>query len=661
MLKRKRKVDIAPDELALEQRVDSMMDPKLPDAPGVSPLAESSIDIFRDLSSRKTSVPSGLAGQMATLSKSATTTLIPVLEIEDAATESAVGAIEDQEKAAEVKTSYKPRDFAAPGRHVSKHSRLIFLHNKWLWISVGLLLAAALAIPFSRYMFLGLLIKEPVTIRVVDSKTSAAVSGVTVTIGDASAVTNASGKALLKSPVGTKSMTVAKQYFNTSKQSVFVGFNKKQMSTIKLVATGRQVGVKVVNALSGSAIAGVTIEISGTNARTDAKGLATIFLPAAAAKDKATLTIDGYNTATNIIALGGNLAQNTFKLTPSGKLYFLSDKNGTIDLIKANLDGSDRKVILEGTGKEDAATTSLLAARDWRYLVLKAKRDSASPALYIIDTATDKATQFESGASNLTLIGWYGHSVLYDSLKTSTNAWQSGREVIKSYNADTAQLNLLDQNQAEGTASSFASQSFGNYEVVDNAIVYTTAWTASGGFDISTKTASIRSMQPTGQNKKDLQTFPSLGFGGIRANMFAPNSSYYVVTSASDNAHTYYQYQEGNVTANTNIDQAAFSKSYPTYFLSPSSTQSVWADPANGTKLFIGDNGAKHPKQVGNLSGYTPYGWYGDSFVLLTIGDGNLYIVAPGDAASVKKPYKVGGYFKPAQTYPGYGYGYGGL
>jgi hypothetical protein len=653
MLRKKQLIDANPKDPALEQRVDAMMDPNtVSQTPGAQAANNSeSIDVFRDLGD-KAGIPTTFLQQTKAVNQPKT------IDIDDIDTDKAVAAIENQEDPEAVNSDAKG-GFSVPKRPVAKKTRLPWLHSKLFWIILSLLLAAVFAVPFIRYAVIGLVVHEPITITVVDSKTQAVVSDAQVSFAGELATTDAVGKVVIKAPVGSRHAVVTKKYFTSADQAVFVGLSGSHAATVTLTATGHQIPVRVLNTLTGSPVSGVVISVGGTNARSDAKGLATIVLSAAGKDAKATLSSNGYNPANIDIKPSGSLLENTFKVTPAGKLYFLSNKSGTIDVVKTNLDGSSRATVLAGTGKEDAATTSLIASRDWKYLALKAKRDSDTPALYSIDTSTDKATQFESVASSVTFVGWYGHNLIYDGTKGVSNKWQAGREFIKSYNAESAQLNLLDQNQAEGTADSYAYQSFANFQVVENAITYTSSWTASGGYDISAKTASIRAMQPSGQGKKDYQTFPQANFGSLASVLFAPQGIYYALTT-TDNTKTYYQYQDTGVTANTNIDAAAFAKSYPTYLLSPSGTQTLWADAMNKA-LTIGDNTAMRAKQVGHLNGYTPYGWYGESFVLVTLEDNNIYIVAPNDINSVKKPFKVSSYFKAATTYPGYGYGYGGL
>jgi len=123
--------------------------------------------------------------------------------------------------------------------------------------------------------------------------------------------------------------------------------------------------------------------------------------------------------------------KNHFTITPTGKVYFLSNLKGTLDVVKSDLDGTNRQTVVSGTGKEEPRFTSLLASRDWRYLVLKSKRDTPEASLYLLDTQTDKLTRFDTGAGDYQLVGWYGHNFIFNVTHSSVSYWQNGRQTLK--------------------------------------------------------------------------------------------------------------------------------------------------------------------------------------------------------------------------------------
>lgn len=538
------------------------------------------------------------------------------------------------------------------------------LKSKWTWLSVAAIVVLLLAVPYTRYTVLGVFIKRPVSLVVTDSKSGQPISDAQITFDGVSAQTDGEGKATVHASLGSQTLTVAKQQYKTLHTSQFVGFSNKP-SSIRLTATGRLVPVTVLNKVTGKPVVGAVIT-SGTNTgKTNTKGMAIVALPVGQATRKAIISHAAYNRAdVTIQVTDAKVKANTIELTPSGKLYFLSNQSGKLDVVKADLDGSQRKVVLEGTGKEQAATTSLLASRDWRYLVLKARRDGAQPALYLIDTHNDKVTQFESGDGDIQLIGWYNNAFVYSKLR-NTPGWQTGRQQLKSYDAKNAQLNLLDQSLAEGDASSYIYQDFSNFYLVKNALVYTTIWQTYSLTDSATtkdKQNTIRAVEPSGQNKKDYQTFGAADIYSIFAKLYAPQEVYFAAYSKASDTPTFYEFENLKVT-NASIDQSAFDQDYPTYLISPNGTSTFWAEVRDGKNtLFAGDANAGSRKQIVAKSEYSPYGWFGEEYVLVSKDSSELYITATASLKSNKKPpLKITDYYKPPQSYQGYGYGYGGL
>lgn len=593
----------------------------------------------------------------------------PLADLDDEETQKAVQeiAVADSDLALNASTkSFEPILTPKQASKDNKFKKL--LRNKWTWVGVAAAIVAIIfIIPATRYTILGLFIHKNVTIMVVDSKTHAPVSGATVVLAGSTGKSDGAGKVTLRAPLGDQSLKITKQYFKDYNGSYFVGFKSSGTGNgIPLVATGRTVPITILDKISHLPISGAEIKAVDTSAKTDSQGKATIVLPTNAETVSATVTVTDYNPiSVSITVTASQVASNTFYMVPSGKVYFLSNKSGKIDVVKTNLDGSDRQVVMAGTGKEDPNTTSLLASRDWRYVVLKAQRDAGKPALYLIDTSNDKITNFDNGDASFNLIGWYDHRFMYDVVRNTVQSYQNAHEVIKSYDADRGQLNQLDATQAEGSSSSYAYQSFFNFYIIDDTLTYNTQWytySAGGSPNLSGKTDSIRIVSPSGQNKKDAQTFDASTVGYIQAALYEPKAAYYGVYSNSSAKSTYYNFTNQTATVTTTIDQSAFNKAYPTYLLAPSDKQTFWSDFRDGKNtLFVGDSNAKNGKQIASESEYAPYGWFSDKYLLVNKNNSELFIMPVSGPTSETPPLKISNYYKPNQSYPGYGYGYGGI
>lgn len=535
------------------------------------------------------------------------------------------------------------------------------------WGSVAaivIVLAALFIVPLTRYNILGVIVKAPVVVQVVDSKTGKPVSGALVELSGNHAETQADGKAKLRVNTGSGVLKVSKKYYRGSSAGKLVAFSGNNFRA-SLLATGRQVQVKLVNKLTGQPVSDGTINAGGAKAKSDAKGLATLVIASGAATQAGSVSLDGYNTAPVTIVAGGNLAKNTFAVVPSGKLYLLSNLSGKIDVVKTNLDGSARQTVLAGTGSEDPNNTSLLASRDWKYLALLANRSGSGAAVYLINTATDKLTTIDQGAATFSLYGWSGDTLIYQAVHTTVADWQTGQQTLKAFDPATGKPLLLDQTQASGTSESdYLKQYFGTVYLMGNQVVYGKNWTASYGdwSQLGTKQAELDGIAADGSGHKTIKTF-ALADGTQASNVaidiepYAPAGLYlHFANGASDQ---FFDYAAGQVSADAKLTSNQFwSGAYPTYLQSPSGGQTFWAEQRDGKNtLFIGDTNGGSPKQIASLSDYSPYGWYTDHYVLVSKNSSELYVMP----AAGGTPLKITDYYKPPLNYAGYGGGYGGL
>ncbi len=171
---------------------------------------------------------------------------------------------------------------------------------------------------------------------------------------------------------------------------------------------------------------------------------------------------------------------------------------------------------------------------------------------------------------------------------------------------------------------------------------------------------------PNGSSKKSVKTFP---VGSISLKLYEPQGLYirfqaYSRFQAPNGSPVFYEYEDGAVKTVSDTNDNKFNSSYPTFLISPSGKKTLWYEPRDGKNtLFIGNELGEDAKTIGNLSEYTPYGWYGvnDEYILLTKNGSELYISSATKVIGENgyAPLKITDYHK-TQVYPGYGYGYGG-
>jgi hypothetical protein len=551
-------------------------------------------------------------------------------------------------------------------------------HRLWGWITshkkiaipaaVVLLVAFLAAIPVTRYAIAGTFLKQNFQITVIDESTSKPVTSASVSLKGKQAQTNNQGKATLRVPVGSGELKIVKKYYKTITQNVTVPLNKPAPLQVKITATGRQVPVSVINKVSGKAIENASITAEDATVKTDAKGEAIIVLPANKTEVKAILTGDGYNKADVTIKVTAQADKaNTFSLTPSGKVYFLSNASGKIDVIKSDLDGQNRSTVLAGTGKEDKANTVLLASQDWKYLALLSKRDGGDDAkLFLIDTSNDALSVMDEGQANFTLTGWNGHTFVYQVDRYKKQDWESKRQALKSFNADAKKLATLDETTAAGAQNDYFREYFSTAFILDNEIVYAKNFYNWPQKQAVGRKATINTVKPDGSGKRELKswsggdTYPGQSNINITVVPYGVNEVYF---ASSSDSNYLYEYEDGQVkTVPNKLAKDIYGSEYFTYLFSPSNKATFWSEPRDGKNtLFVGDAAGENSKQVASASEYQTFGWFTENYLLLSKKGSELYIMPASGLDAGSEPLKLTDYYKPSLSYPGYGKGYGGF
>lgn len=517
-------------------------------------------------------------------------------------------------------------------------------------------------IPATRYKVLGLFISRQFSVSVVDSTTNSPISSATVSLDGKTVQTGNDGKATIKSAVGNQTLTVKKNYYQDYSQKVTVPLSDvKDAFEVKLQATGRQVPIVVTNKITKLGVENVTIKAADTEVKTDKDGKAIIVLPPDGTTVNATISAAGFNESTATIQVTDQSSdKNIFTITPAGKVYFLSKATGKINVVKSNLDGTERKTVLAGTGKEQETGTVLLASRDWKYLALLARRDSKLPKLYLINTANDKLSVMDEGDANFNLVGWHNHDFAYTVNRTNVKYWQANATSLKSYNADSDKITVLENTKSSGSSEYNAVfEEIYSTNLLGDKLIYSKNWNSYDGLlSAAGKKNVLISISPNGSNKQTVASYNATSAYFSTTSLFKPDELYITVYNQAGKDNYYELNTVGQYTKSSDTSSEDFNKSYPTYLLSPSGKQTFWGESRDGKQtLFIGDKNGDSAKKIASLSAYSVYGWYSDDYLLVSKEDSELYIMPKTGG----KPVKITDYHKPDQTYYGYGGGYGGL
>lgn len=542
--------------------------------------------------------------------------------------------------------------------------------GSWFWrkklFTIPLLLVVILgivaAIPTSRYLATNWFWKEAIVIEVIDDSNGRPVTEATIKIADQSAKTDSKGKAKFASiPVGMQSLIIEKKYYQTQTSTVEVPlFARGKKLDTKLHATARFSEVTVTDRISGKPVKAALITISKDDqARTDDSGKAQVVVPVNKKEIEATIMADNY-LETNVFIKQTD--KNDIKIVPSGKIFFLSKLIGKLDVVSTNLDGSDRKTVVAGTGYEDEKQTVLLATRDWKFLALKAKREAGKRAsLYIINTTDGSMKVFDQGDADFEVTGWLGHHFTYKVTREPDNDtyWRPKRLALKSYDADKGKVNILDE--SESTGSNYNNGVISTMSVVyiaDGKLVYVKDW---DGYvtGLGDKQTQIIALKPDGSGKTVLKAYVANNINFVEPKLYKPHEIYYRVVK-SDQKSEILELEDGKIKT-VPSDDADFTKEYPTFLESPSGNNVFWSESRDGKNaLLIGDRHAENEELLVFLSEATAYGWYTDQYLLLQKKDSELYITTKDQLKSGGELLKISNYHKPSVTFTGYGSGYGG-
>jgi len=511
--------------------------------------------------------------------------------------------------------------------------------------SILLLLLILAAIPASRYGLAGQVVAKNVSVEVKDSLTGTPVSGAEVSFGNQNVLTDAAGKTTLyKLRPGPKSITISKKYYKDDiiKSTVSI-FGSQADAKVSLVATGRQVKVEVTDYIDGKTLDGVSINVADTTAKTDKNGQATIVVPVGSSTLKATLSLDGYNNKDIDIKVDNQkVAVNNATLTPSGKVYFFSKRTGKLDLLKANLDGSDVSTVVPASGYEQNYASSISQSPDWKYVGLITRRsaDDATPQLYVLSTSDDKLISIDGGKSNYSFQGWSGDNLIYTVSRTDLPDWQPGKNKLKSYNAATGKITQLDQTNGVSGTDGTAYESYVFEMVSGNTVIFAKNWQFNGSQ--SQQSNSLHSINADGQNHKVIATYEANNKPAVYYSQHSANSLY-IWQQDSTGSGTYYDFSIGSsAPKKVDIDSNTFYQGSQGYYPSPSGKQILWTEMRDGKNaILIGDQNGGNPKTIGSFSEYLPFGWFTDKYLILSKNSNELYVMSAKQGA---EPLKITDY-----------------
>lgn len=416
-----------------------------------------------------------------------------------------------------------------------------------------------------------------------------------------------------------------------------------------------QASIKIVNKITAQPIDEARVLINSEVYTSDKDGIAVVgayFV----GKQEVKISASGFNEITSKIDISEEESaeiKDTISLVPSGKIYYLSENGNKIDTVKSNIDGSDRTVIVPGTGYESKAdeNTVLLSSTDWRFLALKIKRTTQQnyQAIYFIDSADDQLKTIDEGDADFNINGWIGGRLIYT--KTEFPGVKSGPDkyTLRSFNPDTSKITILDK--ADGLKGQeqqifYVPRLFTGISSVGDRFIYFR--------NDSANNPSVDIIDPDGSNHKVL-----LAMSGdqVPSSIVEYRPYKFYINIYSPTQQKVYEFKLGD---DKPTEISPFGQpSYPYLLRSPSGKKTLWNEDHSRDVLHIGDENASNDRTSSVVNGYAEYGWFTDDYILVSKGT-SLFILS-SDLSHNPLLIDSAFFHRYPNYHSGYIYGYGDL
>ncbi len=501
-------------------------------------------------------------------------------------------------------------------------------------------LVVVLAVPFTRYLLLGWAWHKEVAVIVQDARTKRGVADANVAIGGRSATTDSTGKAVIADvPLGYHTVTATKQHYKPQEAAIAVDVITTGSAQVHVAADGTVVSFVITDALSGDPVVDAVVASGGTRfGASDSAGRAEALIPTGTKELPITITSAKHNVLKTAITTKTTSA----RMVPAGVVYFLEKQDGKLNVMKANYDGSARKVIVPGTGSETDDSTALVMSRDWKYGALYAKRAPNKPNnLYVVTTTDDKYAVIDDAAADYTLYGWVKHHFIYLSTKQK-NAWREKTTALKSYNAETGQTVTLDENLADpaSTDAAAAYQLIGVDAMNSTTIAYRKMWVQTGekAPSITNRPSVLMSIAADGTERKTLKEFPPLA--RVSAKSGGYGLAYY--SYKLDRGEEVYSHVKDGVYEELKNPSDTVKNDKPVYLASPDGTKALWTDETDGSnKVMLGDAYGNGGQVLTKSKDMFAYAWISDDRILLRNHKGELFITTINQLKKGGNPLKM--------------------
>jgi hypothetical protein len=309
-----------------------------------------------------------------------------------------------------------------------------------------ILIVATILLPTTRYTVLNTFgVRVSSSLIVIDSKTRLPLKNINVKLQNEVGKTDEEGKLAFKNlKLGKSQLLIAKRGYAETDKQIVLGWGSNPIGEQEIVATGTQIVFVLSDWQSNEKVINAEAVAGENNAISDDEGKITLTIGEESISDvEVMITADGYRSETlsNDQLIEGEVK---IKMVPERKHVFVSNRSGSYDVYKIDLDKKNESILLSSTGKERDAPvvvqhptrniTALISSRDG-----EVNNDGyVLDGLYLIEANSAEVKRI-TRSEQLQIIGWSGDSLVYWQVIEGTSRANPQRSKLISYNERTSE------------------------------------------------------------------------------------------------------------------------------------------------------------------------------------------------------------------------------
>ncbi len=323
---------------------------------------------------------------------------------------------------------------------------------------------ALLTIPVTRYGIFNLAhFRVSSSLVVHDDKTTLPLKNVEVRLAGKTLKTDRDGKVQFTGlKQGKTTLEIKKQGYATKSQDRTLGWGSNPLGDISIQATGTRFSFKVLDWLSGQPVNNAEASAGENTALSNDKGeIELVVEPTEATTLSVTIKATGYTDQQQTVQTTSKDVKEV-KLVLSTPEYFVSKRSGTYDVYQVNIDGSNEKQLLIGTGRE-RDDMQLVTDTNNEYAALASSRENVRnkdgyllTTLTLLDFKNGKDPVKIDSGEDMRILGWLDGKVVYTKTVAGTSGSNPNRTKLVAYSASDGKSKELASSNYFSEASIYS-------------------------------------------------------------------------------------------------------------------------------------------------------------------------------------------------------------